>query len=382
MQSNPEAEVLLISFDDEGREHLLQQIERAMREKDHEFGMLGAGMDDAEPRGDGWVLNDFYNITCKYADDAPLHVDNSIAISGGNNALRDLYDRLRLLPAGKREFELHAVPHTPRRKRFRFSWFIGTILSVFFLIPAADRFFVAAFSGKDDYFWQMWCYLITAIGVQPMPWLISKRSVWATRINAFLGLLCTASLLILNLEVFGIPSNFFFLPDLACAILLYVFAATFATTSISAFFRKRLRRATSEEAQRLRKSGRLILVLVLIAVLSFCLLLGGIMHAIHYLEGQRDVAFWHRLVNIVILVAFYAQPLWLLAEVLKPGWFRKCCYLLTTCTLIPGLLCVAPVYYLGLSVGSDNLNAYRLVAFAIIIAAASLFFYFRRHIAR
>ena len=102
MQSNPDAGVLLINFDDEGREHLLRDIENALQEQDHEFEVLDSALSPEEPLGTGWTQNDFYNIICKSEADAPLHVDCSVAISGGTNALRELCNRIRALHMARR----------------------------------------------------------------------------------------------------------------------------------------------------------------------------------------------------------------------------------------------------------------------------------------
>ena len=53
MQSNPDEGVVLISFDDEGRDELLHKIDTAIAEEDHEFGVLGAGLTEDGLRGDG-----------------------------------------------------------------------------------------------------------------------------------------------------------------------------------------------------------------------------------------------------------------------------------------------------------------------------------------
>ena len=122
MQSNPAEGAIIITFDDEGREELLRKMETAIADEDHEFGLLGAGLTEDEVRGDGWILNDFYNIICEYEETAPLHADTSITISGGKAALSDLCRRIRALPLGLSEFELQAEPYTPGKKRSRFSW--------------------------------------------------------------------------------------------------------------------------------------------------------------------------------------------------------------------------------------------------------------------
>ena len=377
MQSNPDEGVVLISFDDEGREELLSRIETALKEEDHEFGMLGAGLTEDEVRGNGWVLNDFYNIICKYEEEAPLHADTSITISGGKTALADLCKRIRALPQGSKEFELQAEPYTPRKKRFRFSWLLGGMLSLFFLIPAADRFFVSAFSGRDDFWYQMWCYLIVAAAVLPMPRLINLRSMWSTKVNAFLGLVSSALLLVLNLEVFGAPSNYFLIPAKVCHALLCLFAAGFATVSLCAFFRRGLRRPTTREEARMRRTSRLIAIFLIIAVLAISLLIAGLMHAVAYMEGTDEISTWHRIINAALLVAVFAQPLWMLGEVLRPGLARKLCYLCTGCTLIPGLLIAAPIYLTEFTL-VEQLSVRIPIALLFVVTAISIFFYLRK----
>lgn len=381
MHSNPEEGVLLIEFDDEGRELLLRDIQRTIEEQDHEFGMLGSELTPDEPRGGNWKLNDFYNIVWNEDSEAPLHVDDSVIISGGKSALSDLYNRIRLLPAGSKTLELAAEPSRVRKKRMHFSLLLGAVLSFFFLIPTADRFFVAAFSGNDDYWCQMWCYLVIAVAVLPMPRLITLRSVWSTRLNALLGLVCAVSLMLLNLDIFGAPSQYFFIPPLICHALLCLFAAIFAGTALCAFFRRGLRRATPTESAKLKLSGKLLCILMLNAGLAFALLLAGLMHALNFCEGKDAVSVWHHVIIYVMFISAVSQPLWLLAEILKPGRFRKFCYILTGLLLIPGLLTAAPVYLYESPLISIDSYALRIpLALLFILIAISLFFYLRRQV--
>lgn len=381
MHSNAEEGLLLIEFDDEGREQLLRDIERTIEEQDHEFGMLGDRLTADEPRGGDWKLNDFYNIVWNEDEEAPLHVDDSVYISGGKTALMDLYNRIRLLPAGCKEFELAAEHYTPRRRRFRFSWLLGGVLSFLFLIPSADRFFVAAFSGNDNYWFQMWCYLAITLAVLPMPKLITLRSIWSTRLNAVLGLVSAGALTLLNLEVFGAPSSYFFLPPLACHILLCLFATLFAAAALCAFFRRGLRRATPSEQKKLQLSRRLLTILLLNTVIAFALLLGGLMHAIRHCEGMESPAFWHHIVIYLMFFAAITQPLWLLAEVLTSRKFRKFCFFLSGLLLIPGLIIAAPVYLYDTGIIGIDSYATRLpLASLFILAATGIFFYLRKRI--
>lgn len=375
MQSNPDAGVLLINFDDEGREHLLRDIENALQEQDHEFEVLDSALTPEEPLGSGWTQNDFYNIICKSEADAPLHVDCSVAISGGTNALRELCNRIRALPSGCRAFELEAEPTAVHRKRPRISWIIGGFLSLLFLIPAADRLFVSRFGASDDEWFQMWCCITIAAAVLPMPRLISLRVMWSARLNAGLALLCIILLLVLKLGFFGSPAGWLFIPDSIIHILLYTFAGIFTFTAVAAFCRRGLRRSTSKEAANLRRYGRIALVLGTLAITSIILLLGAVMHGLSYLESTENPSAWHYAINTALLISFCSQPVWILAEVLH---IKKLCYLLTALTLIPGLLISAPIYAIELHLlGSDDLTLRILVSLGIIGLATGLFFYFR-----
>ncbi len=381
MHSNAEEGLLLIEFDDEGREQLLRDIERTMLEQDHEFGTLGDRLTPEEPRGGDWKLNDFYNISWNPDEDAPLHIDDSVLISGGKAALTDLYNRIRLLPAGSKGLELAAEHSEPRRKRFRFSWLLGGVLSFFFLIPTADRFFVAAFSGNDNYWFQMWCYLVITLAVLPMPRLITLRSIWSTWFNAALGLVSAGALMLLNLEVFGAPSNYFFLPPLACHILLCLFATLFAATALCAFFRRGLRRATPTEQNKLKQSGKLLFIPLLNSAIAMALMLGAVMHAVRHCEGYETPAFWHHIVIYIMFFAAVTQPLWLLAEVIAPGRLRKICFLLSGLLLLPGLLVAAPVYLCDTGIIGIDSYALRLpLALLFLLAASGIFFYLRKRI--
>lgn len=383
MHSNPEEGVLLIEFDDEGREKFLRDIEHSLEEQYQQSGMTDATLTPDEPRGGDWKPNDYYNIIRYTDEEAPLHVDDSVIISGGKSALTDLYNRIRLLPSGSKAFELAAEPSRIRKKRFRFSWLLGAVLCFFFLIPTADRFFVASFNGNDDYWLQMWCYLMIAVAVFPMPRLIILRSVWSTWLNAILGLLSATALMLLELEVFGAPSHYFFMPPLVCHTLLCLFAAIIVTTALCAFFRRGLRRATPTESAKLKLSGKLLFILILNAVLAVALILAALIHGINHCEGQETVAVWHHVVIYVMFFAALSQPLWLMAEVLKQGKFKKICYLIAGLLLIPGLLSAAPVYLFESQLISIDSYAIRIpLALVLISIAISLFFYLRKQILR
>ena len=354
MHSNAEEGLLLIEFDDEGRAKLLGDIERTIAQQTHES---------------------------RVPDDAPLHVDDGMYISGGKTALMDLYNRICLLPADCKELKLAVGHDTARRKRFRISWLLGGILSFFFLIPTADRFCVAASNGNDNYWFQMWCYLVIALAVLPMPRLITLRSIWSTRLNGVLGLVSAGALMLLNQEAFGPPSNYFLLPPHICHILLCLLAIFFAITALCAFFRRGLRRATPSELKILRLSGKLLFILLLNAVIAFALLLGSLMHAVRHCEGREEPAFWHYIVIYVMFFAAICQPLWLLAEILPAKRLRKYCFYLAGLLVIPGLLLAAPVYLSDADIiGIDSYTLRVPLALLFLLAASCVFFYLRKRV--
>ena len=127
----------------------------------------------------------------------------------------------------------------------------------------------------------------------------------------------------------------------------------------------------------MRRTSRLIAIFLIIAVLAIALLTAGLMHAVAYMEGTDEISTWHRIINAALLVAVFAQPLWMLGEVLRPGLARKLCYLCTGCTLIPGLLIAAPIYLTEFTL-VEQLSVRIPIALLFVVTAISIFFYLRK----
>ena len=127
----------------------------------------------------------------------------------------------------------------------------------------------------------------------------------------------------------------------------------------------------------MRRTSRLIAIFLIIAVLAIALLIAGLMHAVAYMEGTDEISTWHRIINAALLVAVFAQPLWMLGEVLRPGLARKLCYLCTGCTLIPGLLIAAPIYLTEFTL-VEQLSVRIPIALLFVVTAISIFFYLRK----
>ena len=250
MHSNPEEGVLLITFDGEGREELLQDIETVIKEQDHEFGTLGDKLTPEEPRGGDWKLNEFYNIIWK--EDAPLHVDDSVTISGGKIALTDLYNRIRLLPAGCRQIELAAEPskRAPEKTRFRqskrlFCLLLIHIASALVLVMGALMHVLHSVEGHSHP--SIWHHVIIytmfiATLVHPL-WLLGeilpagrrqKCCHLLTGIFLLPGLLTAAPVYLFELHLLGIDSYGLRLP-----ISLLIIAAA---VSIFFYLRQQMRK--------------------------------------------------------------------------------------------------------------------------------------------
>jgi hypothetical protein len=127
----------------------------------------------------------------------------------------------------------------------------------------------------------------------------------------------------------------------------------------------------------MRQTSRLIAIFLISVVLAIALLTAGLMHAVSYMEGRSDIDIWHHVINALLLIAVFAQPLWMLGEVLRPGLARKLCYLCTGCTLIPGLLIAAPIYLTEFTL-VESISLRIPISLLFIVAAISLFFYLRR----
>lgn len=127
----------------------------------------------------------------------------------------------------------------------------------------------------------------------------------------------------------------------------------------------------------MRRTSRLIAIFLIIAVLAIALLIAGLMHAVAYMEGTDEISTWHRIINAALLVAVFAQPLWMLGEVLRPGLARRLCYLCTGCTLIPGLLIAAPIYLTEFTL-VEQLSVRIPIALLFVVTAISIFFYLRK----
>lgn len=365
--------IIRITFDAEGREKWLRDMDSAIRECDHEFGIP----DDAQNIPDhGWEVVDFFNIVCLDKPDAPLQVDDSVTISGGSKALSELRDQIRALADDKLSIDLPLTSSVNRCGSFS-PLCLGGLLAVLPLYMVGDRCIKAELTGNDIYWLQMWWYLLMALSVFPMPWLISRRTRWGAGINAGLAAVALVATLMLVLEVFESPSYGFFIPAMVYTPILWVAAGAICFAGIAPLTRKRLRRATAQEERILKQVFKAISLLLAAAVLFLFLVLGSLLYSIKFcysgIERWFDYFAW------LPIIAAYLLPVGILAAYLKPGRWRKSCFIILTCTLLPGLLAVSPCYYFALDICGDPSEFAKITLALLPIGVAGLFLYYRRH---
>ena len=365
--------IIRITFDAEGREKWLRDMDSAIRECDHEFGIP----DDAQDMpGLGWEVVDFFNIVCLDNPDAPLQVDNSVTISGGSKALSGLREQIIALPDDKLSIDLPLTSSVNRCGSFS-PLRLGGLLAVLPLYMVGDRCIKAELTGNDIYWLQMWWYLLMALSVFPMPWLISRRTRWGARINAGLAAVALLASLMLVLEVFESPSYGFFIPDAVYSPILWGAALVICCAGIVPLTRKRLRQATAREERILKQVFKAISLLSGAVVLFLFLVLGSLLYSIKYcysgIERWFDYFAW------LPIIAAYLLPVGLLGAYLKPGRWRKACFIILTCTLLPGLLAVSPCYYFALDICGDSTEFAKITLALIPIGLVGGFLYYRRH---
>lgn len=365
--------IIRITFDAEGREKWLRDMDSAIRESDHEFGIP----DDAQDMpGLGWEVVDFFNIVCLDNPDAPLQVDNSVTISGGSKALSGLREQIIALPDNKLSIDLpltstvnRCVSFSPLRH--------GGLLAALPLYMVGDRCIKAELTGNDIYWLQMWWYLLMALSVFPMPWLISRRTRWGAGINAGLAAVALLATLMLVLEVFESPSYGFFIPATVYTPILWCVASAICCAGILPLTRKRLRHATAQEERILKQVFKAISLLLAAAMLFLFLVLGSLFYCIKYcysgIERWFDYFAW------LPIIAAYLLPVGILAAYLKPGRWRKVCNIVLACSLLPGLLAVSPCYYFALDICGDPSEFAKITLALLPIGVAGLFLYYRRH---
>ena len=359
--------IIRITFDAEGREKWLRDMDSAIRECDHEFGIPD---DLTEMPEIGWEEVDFFNIICLENPDAPLLVDDSVTISGGSKALSELRERISALPDDKLSIDL-PLTTTVNRCDTHHPLRLGGILAALPLYMVGDRG-VMAMTGNDIYWLQMWWYVLIALSVFPMPWLISRRTRWGAGINAGLATVALLATLMLVLEVFDSPSYGFCIPATIYTPILWCAVLALGLAGVLPLTRKRLRQATAGEERILKQVFKAISLLLGAAILFLFLVLGSLFYIIKYCYD--GIERWYDYFAWCPIIAAYLLPAGILGAYLKPGRWRKACFIILGCTLIPGLLASAPCYYLALDICSDpsEFAKITLALFPLLLAGCAI----------
>ena len=373
LQSNSKRGKLRIQFDAEGRQLLLADIEEAIREEDHAFGVLGVQLDEPASTSEDWQTVEFYNIVCVPDEKAPLRVDNGVSISGGRKALTSLRNKLMDLSADRMYFELKITDVYPApRKRNRLPWFAGVACCAPFLYLAGISISTFTCTGNDLAGFQFWFYLATSLALLPMPWLISLRSGLSVRLNAGFGLAALLPQLFLILGVFRNDTLYINLPEPLFYAFLLVSAALTMLAAAVPYMLWRKTPTVENEKRTLKWVDALMLRPLGGAALFALLVLGAVLYAIRFCYSGTE--HWYDYMLYIPFFAAFTPPVAVLAGLLNPGIWQSISYRLLGCTLLPGLVLAAPCYYLGTPVIGIHAPLPRLLLAVIpLVLAACLF---------
>lgn len=373
LQSNSKRRKIRIQFDAEGRQLLLADIEEAIREEDHAFGVLEVQLDESASTGEDWQPVEFYNIVCVADEKAPLRVDDSVSISGSKKSLAALRNRLMDLPEECMYFELKITDVYPApRKMNRIPWFVGVACCAPFLYLAGNSIFIFTSNGDDIAGFLFWFYLASALALLPMPWLISLRSGLSVRLNAGFGAAALVPLLFLILGVFKNDTPYINLPETLFNAFLLVAAALILSEAAVPYMLWRKTPTEAKEQRTLKWVDSLLLRPLGGAALFALLVLGAVFYAIRFCYSGAE--HWYDYILYIPFFAAFSPPVAVLAGLLNPGIWQRVFYRLLSCTLLPGLVLAAPCYYLGTPVIGIHAPLPRLLLAAIPLVLAGCLF--------
>lgn len=378
LQCNLAQKIIRIQFDAEGRQLLLRDMEVALREYDHAFGVLGVQLDEPEEVSPEWKTVDFYNIVCLTEEKAPLKVDNSVTISGGRKALSALRDKIKALPDGHTHLELRITDIFPSpQKKSTTPWYIGLACCAPFLYMAGHRICMFCLNGDDAVGFQTWFHLAAALCVLPMPWLISLRSGLSSRLNAGFGVIALVSLLMLVSGLFQSPCKYTGISEPVFDAMLLGTAGLILAAALVPLFLWRETPAVEKEKRILKWVDVLVLRPLGGAVLFAVLMVGAALYAISFCYDE--VEHWYDYFLYIPLCAAFTPPVAVLAGLLNPGIWQRAAYRLLCCTLLPGLVLAAPCYYFGATIAGLDSPLFRLLLAAIpLLLALCLFPYLKK----
>ena len=260
-------------------------------------------------------------------------------------------------------------------------WAVGALWSLGVWRFVFNAVIVGAFSGSDEQWCQMWCFVIAAVVALLLPWLMSMRTVWSAHMGAALAVCATCSLLAVVTEFFGEWYGAIFGDGepVHCYVMgaLWGSIAAFVAAGLYCCFRRNTHEATPSQLFCLRILGRVALVLGGGFAIFAMLIVGGLLVAIY------SEVWWRLTLAWVSVVAAYALFIWPLAELLPRGRWRRVCFRLLLIGVMPGLITSSVSYFIGLPIfgfPGDDLLIVRIF-FALIPLAVAVFMWryiFRR----
>ncbi len=195
--------------------------------------------------------------------------------------------------------------------------------------------------SRDEEWARMWCYLTAAVAGALLPWLISLRAVWSTRLGAGLGGLAAFALFAVACGDWGSAMKEW--PWAAgCDMFLWGGFGLFLLAGLLPSLRRNLRMATAPEGAGLRRAGRVLVALAGGFGLFVLTVLAGLIVAF----DRSELHWWECAMVYPLSVAMFAPIFWPVAELLPRGRWQRVSYRLFLYLLLPGLLAAAPAYLL------------------------------------
>ncbi len=256
-------------------------------------------------------------------------------------------------------------------------WSVGALLCCLFVCLAVCAMWQDGPYSPDEVWARMWCYLTAAGAGLVMPWLISRRAVWSTRLGTGLGLLAALGIFAVACGDCGLVEE---IPwEALRAVFLWGSVAGFLLAGLLPNLRRSLRVATPAERAGLLRAGRVLLALVAGFGLFVLQALAGVAVAI----CRDDFLWWEYLILVSLHIGLFIPILWVLAELLPTGRWQRVCFRAFLWLLLPGLVAAAFAYFLEWRmIAGLELLSVRVAAAAFSLVLAVVFWHYIRYRSR
>ena len=242
-------------------------------------------------------------------------------------------------------------------------WIPAVTACCVFLCLAARAMYPEWEYSPDADWARMWCYLAAAVAGGLLPWLISLRAVWSSRLGEVLGCIAAFGLFAVACGDCGDAGKE--LPrGVGAAVFLWACVGVFLLAALLPGRRRGLRVATAAERAGLRRALRVLVSLACGFGLLFLIALAGLCLAM----GRIVFYWWEKVMLWALNAALFAPIFWPLAELLPRGRCQRACFRLFLYLLVPGLPAAAVVYFLEfhlISFPGDTLLSVRLLVTAV-----------------